>query len=479
MKSLPLSALALMLCAAPALAQDAKPSAQVTRADLARAYQRFERALQSAPKLSPARAANLNRSFDRATVAFFGGAYARAIQSLDGLSESLEDRAPPGAGFALRVYPARWVRGVGAPRLSATRIYPTTRSLGELRLRVYAGPRLAAEQPLSFSAAGELSPVTLGVRLRSLPPGQYRLELGSSPEDSVPVGRWTIVPKPLEARRRALEVRLSKLRGVAQGSALQTCAGRVRLLDQPREADLATVLLDVNALASDLEAEVLALERGENPYRSKGGDHWRALDHKRRAIPYRVLAPQRALAEGEPLAVVIAFHGAGGDENMFLYGYGSGELGRQAKRLGFLTVTPRSESFLRDPSAFDALLSELERDYRIDPARIYLLGHSMGTGAVARILATRAERIAAAVCFSGASGGGKVPTLSIRGSLDPFGGFTGRAKTGEKIVSRSLSGRGHTLLVGERLGEALEWLGSHERAASSEPLPAPEGKRWF
>lgn len=460
------------------------PKAKVTRADLARAYQRFEKALRAHPEEATKRAADLNRKFDRATVAFFGGAYARAIKALDGLSESLEGHEPVAAGFALRLQPARWERGTPTPRLVLSRIYPTQRPLGKLRLRILNGfgTQVVGERDLVISPQGTLeSAPELDLSLQV--PGELFFELGTPAGGFVRVGRCSIVPAGFEKQRARLEARLDalepRLQGTPLAAARASCAARLEHLGAPREDDLASVLLDVNLLARDLEAAVTDLEKKVNPYRSLRGDSWRTLARSERAIPFRVFAPGDAVDSGRPLPVVIAFHGVGGDENMFLYGYGSGELGRQAERLGFLAVTPRSEHFLRDPGALGALLDELSRDYRIDASRVYLLGHSMGTGALTRCLSKSPERIAAAVCFSGGSGTGLVPTLSIRGKLDPFGGMTGRSRPHPQIEARALPDRGHTLLVGEELSGALEWLARHSKPSPEDTKPTPQGKRWF
>ena len=108
---------ALALLATLALCLPAAAKEQpVTRADLARSYQRFERALSAHPEVYSGRKAQINRAFDQATVAFFSGAYPRAIRALDGLTESLTGTAPPAAGLSLRILPSRWAPSEGAPR---------------------------------------------------------------------------------------------------------------------------------------------------------------------------------------------------------------------------------------------------------------------------------------------------------------------------------------------------------------------------
>ena len=74
-----------------------------------------------------------------------------------------------------------------------------------------------------------------------------------------------------------------------------------------------------------------------------------------------------------------------------------------------------------DAAAFDALVADLSRDHAVDPERVFLFGHSMGTGPVAGIGAARPGRVAGAVAVAGfgtprAEG---PPTLVIAGEVDP------------------------------------------------------------
>jgi len=72
----------------------------------------------------------------------------------------------------------------------------------------------------------------------------------------------------------------------------------------------------------------------------------------------------------------------GGDESSMFDQYG-GALKREAARVGFMAVCPKgreSASMYRGAAEQDVMdvLAEVERDYRIDVKRIFLMGHSMG-----------------------------------------------------------------------------------------------------
>ena len=61
----------------------------------------------------------------------------------------------------------------------------------------------------------------------------------------------------------------------------------------------------------------------------------------------------------------------------------NGELKRQGERVGFIVVCPKGRdtaSMYRGSAEQDVIdvLAEVRRDYKVDAARIYLMGHSMG-----------------------------------------------------------------------------------------------------
>jgi predicted esterase len=186
------------------------------------------------------------------------------------------------------------------------------------------------------------------------------------------------------------------------------------------------------------------------------------------------------------LPLIIAFHGAGGDEQMFLYGYGAGRIRVLAEQHGVLIATPETGGFLRSPEAFDRLLESLERDYAIDPDRIYVLGHSLGAAAAGLLARTRANRIAAAATIAGGIGtptaGPLAPTLVIAAELDRITGGPDRVRQavaaarekGLPIEYRLHPNYGHTLIVGQVLPEVFDWLLARRcNVPTSAPASAP------
>lgn len=139
------------------------------------------------------------------------------------------------------------------------------------------------------------------------------------------------------------------------------------------------------AAALDRASRMLDLvAAGQTPLSSLRGDLHLAY---RSAVdgllqPYRVYVPTSYRPDRRwPLA--IALHGWGGDENSLFDGRQNGELKRVAEAAGYLIACPKGRgptSLYLGNAGKDVLdvVRQMEKDYNIDPDRIYLLGHSMG-----------------------------------------------------------------------------------------------------
>jgi len=73
--------------------------------------------------------------------------------------------------------------------------------------------------------------------------------------------------------------------------------------------------------------------------------------------------------------VVVAIHGAGGSENLFFEGYGAGAAPAEAKRRGWVFISPRAST-----NCIGDSLNWLKETRGISPGKLFVLGHSMGGG---------------------------------------------------------------------------------------------------
>lgn len=272
--------------------------------------------------------------------------------------------------------------------------------------------------------------------------------------------------------RAAFLARLAKLdtSGPLAQAIIDARARAQLLVDEPSPERSAEFLSDPAAIARDLAREVSVLERGRNPFVGQAGDSWHTFrGAKGELIPMRILAPASAATSAAPAAVIIAFHGAGGDENMFANAYGQGILATMANDAHAILVTPLSTPFALNPAHFDSLMAVLQATYRVNPERIYVMGHSLGAGIAAQLAQARPKVIAAVACLSGGAAvtvADAPPMLFIGASLDPIipasrvKGFAGATPAS---VYEELPNEGHTLMVANGVRRAVPWLFSHVR----------------
>lgn len=493
-------------CGLAAAQQPAGSTAEITRGDLAASYLRVERALQG-KKLDPEQTASLNKTFDQSTLAFFQKKYGDALSQLNSVATGIvgKDGNPEflrkAAALRLRIDPPVVIADKGAPvTLHIEQLYlpgaPGEGIEGRVEVRDRLGEVRASEDfKLRFEADRK---VDLVMELRGekashgvarkwfSEPGRYSLWIASDSYTRAqtgvaaalpgPSGQFTVVAESLNAvrDRNAAKLDAIKADSPALEQALASVKARNALLsDAPDPESTAQYVLNPVSLTKEIDGEIAALEKGVDPFKARSGDYWRVVKAGDKEIPLRVYAPA-TLDTAKPLPLVVAFHGAGVDENAFMDAYGAGKLKQVAEQQKFLLVTPLTYAFTANPGEqFDAVLDAVGLDYTIDPKRIYVLGHSMGGGVTTSVVSARGARIAAAapICgFRGITPGTKdiPPMLIIAAELDPLanpkavGPAAEAAKAaGYPVEYKLMANYGHTLVVGEVLSDTCVWLLGH------------------
>ncbi len=297
------------------------------------------------------------------------------------------------------------------------------------------------------------------LRLTQLP-----LAMAAPPPTRVVSGRTASV------WREGFLARLAKVDSTGPNAqAWVSARARAQLLvDEPSQERTAELLSDPTTLTRDLAREVLSVERGRDPYVGQAYDAWRTFRGANGAlIPFRIVAPTAAAISGSPVPLIIALHGAGGDENMFVDAYGAGVLASMALAANAILVTPATTPFAASPENFDSLMTVLRSEYRVNGGRVYLLGHSMGATAAARLAQLRPQQIAAVACIAGglAVAVSKAPALLfLAGSLDQIAkpSVVKAAATGTPTSRyEELPNEGHTLMVFNAVQRAVPWLLTH------------------
>jgi pimeloyl-ACP methyl ester carboxylesterase len=137
-------------------------------------------------------------------------------------------------------------------------------------------------------------------------------------------------------------------------------------------------------LAQDLCAELLA---GKNPLATRKGDMRLAYRSPvdKSLQPFRVFVPSN-YNPAQPCPLIVALHGATGDENTYMDRYTEPGTGKSlfkklGEQRGYILATPNGRGpfgLYVDNSARD-VLDVVERMHRLyQPAQIFLTGHSMG-----------------------------------------------------------------------------------------------------
>jgi predicted esterase len=226
---------------------------------------------------------------------------------------------------------------------------------------------------------------------------------------------------------------------------------RLRLVNQ---GVLGLSTFNVDAELASADSVAAAIRAGRDPFAGRTGDFSRhytlTAGAASEALPYRVYVPTTYSSQ-KATPLVIALHGLGGNENTFFSAYGA-KLAPLAESHGYIVVAPlgyrpdgsygatigsrptdraaRQKLELSEADVF-GVLAEVRRNYNIDPARIYLMGHSMGAIGTWSIAAKHPDIWAALGLFSGvadttsAARMSGIPQFVVHGDADATVNVTG------------------------------------------------------
>ena len=437
------------------------------RADLAAAYVRIDRLAQRLPKTPENRIA-LNRGFDGLTDEFFAGLYSRALTALANLEADVLGLAPEAREELLYLLGHRFVltprvmtAGLDAEtciKLSAVPLDGMAEGSQPVAAVFLAGPvrlEVPFQRELSVSLPAKMheGPIDLFLMFENL--------------GDIPVGKTYSLHGGLEGRSASIANRLAAVEtaGTLDASSLASLKARAALLSQDaNRAQSASFLADIPTLTAAVEQELSDAEAGRRPY-ARRGEIWRVYRALGIDLPTRQFCPD---GEG-PFPLVVALHGAGGDENMFFDGYGDGTLSKLAHERKFALVSPPTIPFSISPKLLERFLDEVARDLPVDRTRVLLVGHSMGAMAASRLAVGSAPLVAGAACIAGFSDGARdrsaAPRAVYLAELDPiFAADRMRASVeaakerGLAIEVAEIKDEGHTLVVDQVLPAAIDWL---------------------
>ena len=381
--------------------------------------------------------------------------------------------------------------------LALTPLYPSSGKSTASIVLVQAGRDGAPERELMSGApvASTRLPFATRATIPETRPGTYYLEVrlslpaGYAPPD---LRRLYVKTFPVHIERLAedaqrLRERLAKF-PVRDRPALATAEYALQFYERTDRGQEGVRRFGQYPFREQLGAANGILDElaaGRDPFRSAHGDFHRAYRSPVDGTlqPYRIFIPERY--DGRSTALVVALHGAGGDENDFFDDLPQSPLQAEAQRHGFIVVCPKGrepQSGYRGAAAQDVfdVLADVSRQYRIDPHRIYLMGHSMGAYATWRLAMEHPDVFAA---LGPIAGGGdpssiariaRIPEFIVHGSADQTVPVTqSRAmaeaarRAGAEVVYVEVPGAGHQDAMIGRFGPMFDFFARHARAGDS------------
>lgn len=249
---------------------------------------------------------------------------------------------------------------------------------------------------------------------------------------------------------------------------------------------------EINAIQEidRIEATITAMSKGQNPFSNERGELERAYQASDGAlVPYRVYVP-KSYDEKSARPLVLMLHGALGDEKYFFSYLADPEtIKGEAERRGYILAGANGRS--RFPtysgaSAEDAfeVIKAVSRDYKIDPSRIYLMGHSTGGFGAWLIASSKPELFAAiAPISSGVPAQGDalkallekvkaVPALVAHGARDGIwpaehsrAAVEAAQKAGMKATLLEIADADHVTVVGAAFASLLDFFEKNTKPA--------------
>jgi pimeloyl-ACP methyl ester carboxylesterase len=335
-------------------------------------------------------------------------------------------------------------------------------------------------------------PFTARVALPASASGDFNLEVrlspdSGSPSDAARAAYTKTLPVNIEALSADAQQLKEKLAKVKQGSpALATAEYSLALYNNADSGEINPTRYNLREEFSKATSIVDAVNAGRDPFAGKHGDFRKAYRSGVDSTlqPYRIFVP--AAYDGSKSApLVVALHGMGGDENSMFDGYKE-TLKREADRLGFIVVCPKGRdtaSMYRGSAEQDVLdvMKEVERDYRIDLKRVYLMGHSMGGYGTWSVAMAHPELFAA---LGPISGGGdtngivkikNIPEYVVHGDDDRTVNVSqsrrmveAGKKIGVPITYVEVPGGSHVSVAEPNFAPMLDFFAKQQRSDSSE-----------
>ncbi len=343
------------------------------------------------------------------------------------------------------------------------------------------------------------SPFAIDLNVLNVPDGSYTLSIEVRDTERT-LGMATLsvsMLKGLDGRLRALETAATKALPAVQAD-LRFPGDYVRKINQG-VIGVGTFELAKEVAATETIASSTAKAK-KDPFAGRTGDFERhyLLEGANEIMPYRVYVPTR-YDGSKPFPLIIALHGLGATEDSFFDGYNK-RLPALAEEHGYIVAAPlgfRVDGFYgygvigsAEPTARQRtemsekdvieVLRLMRASYKIDPSRIYLMGHSMGAIGTWAIGAKYPDIWAAIAPFSGLGSPATIermrhiPEFVVHGDADPTVNVSGSRtmvaemkKLGVEVNYVEVPGGNHVNVVAPNLPGMFDFFNAHRKVVTS------------
>lgn len=381
-------------------------------------------------------------SIQRGVVSFFTSKYGEAARELDVAVGKLKNTTPSsGDAVTLRFVPA-----FAEPGKAAT-------------LRVNWAYTPADSRPISLVIGGVRRSITPG-KPETLsvipakgapdsPEGEVSREMGLLMSASVAgKSRYVYVSVVKNIKKRVTDLLVSS-NSVSRSLAESMQAA----IDKPDGLEQEVPFLDNITLAESLnDGRKQLWEVDHIPIATHGSTTFRA------AFPRSaVVNPETA----GPVNVVLAFHGAGGSENLFFEGYGRGAAVREALGRGWVFVAPR-----QGRTSGSDVIEWLTKERKLKIGKLFIMGHSAG-GVAAVSSAALSPKPSAIALFAPAIAGlgaDPIPTYLAVGKQENQALLNIAKSIADQSASRTdfrfeqIADSEHLMIVGDATKAAFEFF---------------------
>ncbi|HZR22843.1 MAG TPA: PHB depolymerase family esterase [Vicinamibacterales bacterium] len=339
------------------------------------------------------------------------------------------------------------------------------------------------------------SPFAIDVDVHDVPDGGYQLAV-EVVNDATPIATATLNV----AVKKAVDDAVVRLENEAKKAPADIRADILFPVDRMRNVnrgklELRTFDPDRDFAAAEMIA--VAAKGKKDPFAAKTGDFKRhyTLEAANEIIPYRMYVP--TTYDGtRSFPLILALHGLGGTEDAFFDGYEK-RLPPLAEQHGYIVAAPLGYRVdgsygwglgnppadpntrrTQDLSEQDVMqvLQRVRQQYKIDDARIYLLGHSMGAIGTWKIAPKYSELWAAIAPISGSGAPAtlerirQVPEIVVHGDNDPTVPVAGSRAMVAKMKELGIEykyievpGGVHSDVVAPNLAAIVEFFDNHRK----------------